>query len=62
FLRGRIYFERGSRPGSNGTGGITTSPPFGVVLCAYGEPMARVLMASDLKGVRANVRAVGWSL
>lgn len=57
FLRGRIYFERGSRPGSNGTGGVTTSPPFGIVLCAYGSRMADALLGSDLLGVRAKVCA-----
>lgn len=54
FLKGRIYFERGHRPGANGNGAVTT-PPFGIVLCAYGDRMAEVLMASKLKGVRANV-------
>jgi len=56
FLRGRIYFERGHRPGSNGRG-ITTTPPFGIVLCSYGEAMADALLASELLGVRAKV----WS-
>lgn len=55
FLRGRIYFERGSRPGGNGVGGVTTSPPFGIVLCAYGEDMAIALHDSGLLGVRAKV-------
>jgi hypothetical protein len=55
FLRGRIYFERGTRPGGNGVGGVTTSPPFGIVLCAYGEAMATALLDSDLLGVRAKV-------
>lgn len=55
FLRGRIYFERGTRPGGNGVGGITTTPPFGIVLCAYGDAMAEVLLASKLLGVRAKV-------
>ena len=54
FLRGRIYFERGSRPGANGHG-TTTTPPFGIVLCAYGAAMARVLLGSRLLGVRAHV-------
>lgn len=54
FLKGRIYFERGSRPGANG-GGTTTTPPFGILLCAYGESMAAILMASGLQGVRAMV-------
>lgn len=54
FLKGRIYFERGSRPGANGNG-ATTTPPFGIVLCAYGEYMAHVLLGSALKGVRAKV-------
>lgn len=57
FLRGRIYFERGHRPGANG-GGVTTTPPFGIVLCAYGESMARALLESKLLGVRANVQPV----
>lgn len=57
FLRGRIYFERGHRPGGNGVGGITTSPPFGIVLCAYGERMAEALLASKLLGVRTIVYA-----
>jgi hypothetical protein len=35
FLRGRVYFERGHRPGANGRG-ATTTPPFGIMLCAYG--------------------------
>ena len=55
FLRGRIYFERGSRPGGNGVNGVTTSPPFGIVLCAYGEAMAIALLKSGLLGVRAKV-------
>lgn len=55
FLRGRIYFERGQRPGGNGVGGVTTTPPFGVVLCAYGERMAIALLESKLMGVRASV-------
>lgn len=54
FLRGRIYFERGSRPGANG-GGTTTTPPFGIVLCAYGADMAKALLGSKLLGVRATV-------
>lgn len=54
FLRGRIYFERGHRPGANGNGAVTT-PPFGIVLCAYGEQMAEALMKSSLLGVRATV-------
>jgi hypothetical protein len=54
FLRGRIYFERGSRPGAHG-GGQTTTPPFGIVLCAYSKPMACALLASGLQGVRATV-------
>jgi hypothetical protein len=54
FLRGRIYFERGSRPGAHGNG-VTSTPPFGVVLCAYGEKMANVLMPSTLQGVRVKV-------
>jgi len=55
FLKGRIYFERGQRPGGNGVGGVTSTPPFGIVLCAYGEPMAEALLASSLQGVRAKV-------
>jgi hypothetical protein len=55
FLRGRIYFERGSRPGGNGTGGVTTTPPFGIVLCAYGDRMAKALLESRLLGVRMKV-------
>lgn len=54
FLRGRIYFERGHRPGANGNG-ATTTPPFGIVLCAYGEDMATALLNSDLIGVRTKV-------
>jgi hypothetical protein len=55
FLKGRIYFERGSRPAANGVGGQTSTPPFGVVLCAYGDLMADVLLDSSLLGVRAIV-------
>lgn len=55
FLKGRIYFERGSRPGGNGVGGVTTTPPFGIVLCAYGKAMASALVGSKLHGVRAMV-------
>lgn len=55
FLRGRIYFERGHRPGGNGTGGVITTPPFGIVLCAYGDAMARALLESRLLGVRTKV-------
>lgn len=55
FLRGRIYFERGSRPGGNGTGGVTTTPPFGIALCAYGDRMAKALFESRLLGVRMKV-------
>lgn len=54
FLRGRVYFERGHRPGANGKG-HTTTPPFGIVLCAYGERMADALLASGLMGVRSRV-------
>jgi hypothetical protein len=57
FLKGRIYFERGSRPGANGNGGVTSTPPFGIVLCAYGQEMAEALLASELQGVRAKVVA-----
>jgi hypothetical protein len=56
FLRGRIYFERGHRPGANGNG-ATTTPPFGIVLCAYGAGMAAALMRSKLQGIRATVWA-----
>jgi hypothetical protein len=55
FLRGRIYFERGHRPGGNGVGGVIKTPPFGIVLCAYGEEMADVLLRSELLGVRSRV-------
>lgn len=54
FLKGRMYFERGSRPGANGNG-VTTTPPFGIVLCAYGEEMRDALLNSKLIGVRAKV-------
>lgn len=54
FMKGRIYFERGTRPGANGNG-LTTTPPFGIVLCAYGENMAEFLLKSSLQGVRAKV-------
>jgi hypothetical protein len=54
FLRGRIYFERGQRPCANGAG-LTTTPPFGIVLCAYGEVLAAALLGSKLLGVRAKV-------
>jgi hypothetical protein len=54
FLKGRIYFERGHRPGANGNGAVTT-PPFGIVLCAYGERMSEILINSKLLGVRAQV-------
>ncbi len=57
FLRGRIYFERGHRPGGNGTGGVITTPPFGIVLCAYGPLMAEALEQSKLLGIRARVLA-----
>ena len=60
FLRGRIYFERGSRPGSNQKGN-TTTPPFGIVLCAYGQPMADALLSSSLLGVRTTVYREGGS-
>lgn len=55
FMRGRIYFERGTRPGWNGINGRHTTPPFGIVLCAYGHELAEVLMRSDVQGVRAKV-------
>jgi hypothetical protein len=54
FVKGRIYFERGSRPGGNGAGGVTTTPPFGIVLCAYGARMAEVLDRSRVQGMRAR--------
>lgn len=54
FLKGRVYFERGHRPGANGNGAITT-PPFGIVLCAYGDRMADALLSSKLMGVRSKV-------
>lgn len=52
FVKGRIYFERGSRPGGNGVGGKTTSPPFGIALCAYGPEMAAALLCSRIQGIR----------
>lgn len=55
FLKGRIYFERGHRPGGNGVGGVVTTPPFGVALVAYGEEMAIALLKSGLQGVRVKV-------
>lgn len=55
FVRGRVNFERGHRPGGNRVGGKTTAPPFGIVLCAYGEEMAEALLCSDVLGVRARV-------
>jgi hypothetical protein len=54
FVKGRIYFERGSRPGGNGVGGVTTTPPFGIVLCAYGDRMTEVLLRSRVQGMRAR--------
>ncbi len=60
FLRGRIYFERGSRPGAN-TKGQTSKPPFGIVLCAYSIPMAEALLHSGLLGVRAKVWHGKWA-
>lgn len=54
FLKGRIYFERGHRPGANGNGMITT-PPFGIVLCAYGPKPAAEMIGCKLLGVRARV-------
>lgn len=56
FLKGRIYFHRGSAPGANGLNGVTSTPPFGIVLCSYGLEMAEALMNSKLIGVRAQVR------
>jgi len=55
FLRSRVYFERGSRPGANRVDGQTTCPPFGIVLCAYGESMKAALLHSKLQGVRCLV-------
>ena len=55
FLKGRIYFHRGSAPGANGLNGVTSTPPFGIVLCAYGDRMASALLDSKLMGVRASV-------
>lgn len=55
FMKGRIYFERGQRPGGNGVGGVTTTPPFGLVFCAYGDRMAELMLDSGLLGVRAKV-------
>lgn len=55
FLKGRIYFERGCRPGGNGVDGRTTTPPFGIVLAAYGPKPAAELLGSKLLGVRARV-------
>ena len=55
FIKGRIYFERGSRPGGNGVGGKTTTPPFGIVLCAYGDAMAEALLNCQILGVRTKV-------
>jgi len=54
FLKGRIYFERGHRPGASSSDKVTC-PPFGIVLCAYGEDMAIALLDSELLGVRAKV-------
>jgi len=55
FMKGRIYFERGSRPGGN-TKRQTTTPPFGIVLCAYGDEMKEVLLSSRIQGVRCETR------
>jgi hypothetical protein len=62
FLKGRIYFERGHRPGAQGSGNskslkprVITTPPFGIVLCAYSKTMADALLDSALLGVRARV-------
>ncbi len=54
FLRGRVYFERGARPGASAPGAITT-PPYGIMLCAYGEAMSVTLLQSNLIGVRARI-------
>lgn len=51
FMKGRIYFERGHRPGANGNG-VTSTPPFGCVLCAYGERMVSALKNSKIIGLR----------
>ena len=55
FLKGRIYFWRGCAPGANGLNGKASTPPFGIVLCAYGKKMASSLLTSKLIGVRAKV-------
>lgn len=54
FLKGRIYFERGHRPGAH-RAGTTITPPFGIVICAYSARLADALMGSKLLGVRAKV-------
>ncbi len=54
FMKGRIYFERGHRPGANGNG-VTSTPPFGCVLCAYGAPMAEALRTAKMGGLRMKV-------
>lgn len=54
FVKGRIYFERGCRPGGNGVGGVTTTPPFGIVLCSYGDRMTDVLLNSRVQGLRTR--------
>jgi hypothetical protein len=61
FLKGRVYFERGHRPGGNGMNGVITSPPFGIVLCAYGADMAIALLDSELMGVRCKVHSQSTS-
>jgi hypothetical protein len=54
FMKSRMYFERGHRPTAN-CNGATTTPPFGIVFCAYGKGMAEVLLRSRIIGVRAKV-------
>jgi hypothetical protein len=53
-LSGRVYFERGCRPGGNGRG-RTTCPPFGIALCAFGLPAYNHLYNSNLMGLRCEV-------
>ena len=53
FMKGRIYFERGHRPCANGNG-VTSTPPFGIVLAAYGDEMAEILLSSKIQGLRVR--------
>jgi hypothetical protein len=55
FMKGRVYFERGSKPGAASSEKMTC-PPFGIVLCAYGDRMAKALQASKIGGLRMTVR------